>query len=91
VAEIVFIVERRENLRRDCRARMAQENAATGRGPSSTNAGRISGAETPGSNLPRETMMEIEVAGRKFHCLLDSGCDHSLIPRSMLQIYHYSQ
>src|SRR5882757_4261316 len=72
------------HIKRDCRARMAQENAAAGRGPPSTNAGRVSGAETTRSNLPRETMMEIEVAGRKFHCLLDSGCDHSLMPRSML-------
>jgi len=36
-------------------------------------------------------MMEIEIEGKKFHCLLDSGCDHSLIPRSMLPDMPYSQ
>jgi len=78
-----FHCGKRGHVQRECRTRIAQENAASGRGlPSSSTANGANGVSW--SELARETIMEIEIEGKKFHCLLDLGCDHSLIPRSML-------
>src|SRR6266568_3665005 len=68
------------HYRRDC---PKEVQSGAGASPAPTSATKPPPAAAKGAAWGRanpETYMDIKISGRKLQCLLDTGCDHSLVP-----------